>query len=421
MSRIKVRVLVTVLVLCAALAAGAQAATVTASGGSIPAAGQVANFPISVDSLPDGISGFNITASLSDPTKAEIVGILFPSWAPLIPGFVQISPLPADSVWYVGVDFGDQVKPGATNVDLGTVQVRGDATGTTDLQLTLNMFDTELGDQIPATVVPGTITIGTPTVPTTEPTTVPTTEPTTVPTTEPTTVPTTEPTTVPTTEPTTVPTTEPTTVPTTEPTTVPTTVPTTAPAGYGTVFVNSYPTGATVLVDGVDKGRTNIIIPSVPAGVRTFTVMKEGYLTQTFPVTVPVGGIATPPRVTLVKGTSPTTTVTTVPTGTQATTATTTTTLTTSITTAATTTPMPGTTGSLFIMYCSPAGAEIFIDGEFAGYSSMFGSRISGISPGSHVLTISREGYVTDERTIAITAGKTTFIPVIYLRPRIIF
>ncbi|HEU17465.1 MAG TPA: PEGA domain-containing protein [Methanolinea sp.] len=237
--------------------------------------------------------------------------------------------------------------------------------------------------------MPGTITIGTPTVPTTEPTTVPTTEPT--------------------------------TVPTTEPTTVPTTVPTTAPAGYGTVFVNSYPTGATVLVDGVDKGRTNIIIPSVPAGVRTFTVMKEGYLTQTFPVTVPVGGIATPPRVTLVKGTSPTTTVTTVPTGTQATTATTTTTLTTSITTAATTTPMPGTTGSLFIMYCSPAGAEIFIDGEFAGYSSMFGSRISGISPGSHVLTISREGYVTDERTIAITAGKTTFIPVIYLRPRIIF
>jgi hypothetical protein len=37
------------------------------------------------------------------------------------------------------------------------------------------------------------------------------------------------------------------------------------------------------------------------------------------------------------------------------------------------------------------------------------------------VLTISREGYVTDERTISITTGGTTFIPVIYLRPRIIF
>jgi hypothetical protein len=37
------------------------------------------------------------------------------------------------------------------------------------------------------------------------------------------------------------------------------------------------------------------------------------------------------------------------------------------------------------------------------------------------VLTISRQGYVTDERTISITAGRTTFIPVIYLRPKIIF
>jgi len=72
-------------------------------------------------------------------------------------------------------------------------------------------------------------------------------------------------------------------------------------------------------------------------------------------------------------------------------------------------------------MYCSPVGAEISIDGEFVGYTSMFGSRISGIDPGNHVLTISKEGYVTDERVIAITAGKATFIPVIYLRPRIIF
>jgi hypothetical protein len=164
-----------------------------------------------------------------------------------------------------------------------------------------------------------------------------------------------------------------------------------------------------VLVDGIDKGKTNIIIPGITAGVRTFTVMKAGYLTETFTVNVPVGGLATPPKVNLVKGTSPTTTVTTIPTTTPTTTATTTVPTTTPTTFVPTTTPAPpGSTGSLYV-YSIPVGATVHVDGVFMGYGPDI---FTGVAPGSHVLMVSKEGYRTDVRTFTINAGRTTFVPV---------
>ncbi|HUU75507.1 MAG TPA: PEGA domain-containing protein [Methanoregulaceae archaeon] len=359
--------IITLLILLAALAGGAQASTVTASGGTISSVGQSGDFPITVDTLPTGLSGFNITISLGDPSKAEIVAVTLPPWAPNIPGIQQNGSVPADSVWIKVADFGNVIGIGATNVNLGTVTIRGDATGTTTLQVALTQLHNELGNQIPAAVIPGIITIGTPT-------TVPTTTPT---------------------------------------TTATTTVPTTAPAGFGTVFVTSYPTGASVLVDGVVRGKTNAILPGISAGVRTFTVMKDGYQTVTFPVNVPVGGIVTPPKVYLVIGTSPTTAattqVTTVPTTTSTTVVTTvpTTSPTTSVPTTSPGEP-PGSSGSLWVI-SMPVGAAVQVDGEFRGYAPNI---VVGLAPGSHELTVSVEGYRTEVRTFSIFTGRVTYVPV---------
>ena len=81
MSSIRAITILTMLILFAVLAAGAQAVTVTVAGGSIPAAGQAGDFPVTVDILPEGLSGFQITVSLDDPSKAEIVEYSYPSWA----------------------------------------------------------------------------------------------------------------------------------------------------------------------------------------------------------------------------------------------------------------------------------------------------------------------------------------------------
>jgi len=43
--------------------------------------GKIRSVNITVDYLNNGLSGYNITVSLSDPKIAEIVAVEFPGWA----------------------------------------------------------------------------------------------------------------------------------------------------------------------------------------------------------------------------------------------------------------------------------------------------------------------------------------------------
>ncbi len=61
-----------------------------------------------------------------------------------------------------------------------------------------------------------------------------------------------------------------------------------------------------------------------------------------------------------------------------------------------------GTTGSLSVT-TTPAGAEISVDGQVKGISPTV---ISGISPGTHALNITKEGYRDFSTTVIIEAGK---------------
>ncbi len=178
---------------------------------------------------------------------------------------------------------------------------------------------------VPTTTVP-TTTVPTTTSPTPVPTTVPTTTvTTTVPTTtKTTTIPTTTVTTTtitttsPTPVPTTVPTTTSTTIPVTSYTPVPTTTVTTIPTTIvlkGAILVTSSPTGATIFVDGEEKGITNSIVQDIPVGTHDVTVKKPGYLSETRSVSVNENRVTSIPFIRMVPGTE-TSVPTTVPTDT---------------------------------------------------------------------------------------------------------
>jgi hypothetical protein len=91
--------------------------------------GSSQDIQILMDSIPDGLSGFNITISILNPEIAEISEVSFPGWNSL----PRNSTFPSSLVWIKAIDLNDQVHPGDTNVLLGTVTLTGKKAGTTDL------------------------------------------------------------------------------------------------------------------------------------------------------------------------------------------------------------------------------------------------------------------------------------------------
>ncbi|MDP2798093.1 MAG: PEGA domain-containing protein [Methanoregula sp.] len=213
------------------------------------------------------------------------------------------------------------------------------------------------------------------------PVTEPTTKPTTVPTTLPTTIPTTVPTTVKTTAPTTLPTfvtqrtTEPTRIPTTE---ITITIEPTLGGGKGWIDTHGNVDGATVYFDGAPQGNIAGGILSVavtPTGtpVRTISVSKSGYTSWSGPLSrMPSGG----EHVAVYATINPISTPTTVP---------------------------PVQNGAIYAQ-SNPAGAAIYMNGNYYGYSSI---TIPNLPPGTYSMKATLSGYTPDTRLINVYAGQT--------------
>jgi sugar lactone lactonase YvrE len=58
----------------------------------------------------------------------------------------------------------------------------------------------------------------------------------------------------------------------------------------------------------------------------------------------------------------------------------------------------------------SPTGAKIFLDGTDTG--QVTNATLTGISPGSHEVKVSKEGYVDREETVSVTGGQTAIVDV---------
>ena len=117
--------------------------------------GSTTTVSLTLDSAPDGLSGYNLTVSLSDPSIAEILSVSFPAWA----NVHGTSTLPADSVWMKAADLQDDVKSDDTNIQLGTLTIRGDADGMCDIVVTVTKMDDDNGDPINPGTVSGTIEV----------------------------------------------------------------------------------------------------------------------------------------------------------------------------------------------------------------------------------------------------------------------
>jgi hypothetical protein len=296
--------MVSVMILLATITVGGvYASTVTVSDGQISQVGEETSIPIVLDIADNGLIYYQMTITVTDPTVAQVTAVGFPSWAGL---HNVATTLPATSVFATAGDLQQnpsafQNQPGATNVPIATVTLRGLKAGSTPVTVTfvgqglggivmhpaIHAGTLQVGGVVPTTttVVPTTTTVvpTTTTVVPTETTVVPTTT-TVVPTT--TTVVPTETTVVPTTT-TVVPTTttvvptETTVVPTTttvvptETTTVPTTAPYTGPTGQA--YLSTTPQGAHIVLDGTTSGAVTPIIMTIPTGSHVVIFKMAGY------------------------------------------------------------------------------------------------------------------------------------------------
>jgi PKD repeat protein len=113
------------------------------------------NVQIMVDKVPAGLSGYNVTISISDSTIAEINAVSFPSWAQL----PKNSTLPSSSVWIKAADLNKQINPGDTNVLLGTITVKGKQAGTSDINIVSTAIDNDNGSIVNPVVNKGMISV----------------------------------------------------------------------------------------------------------------------------------------------------------------------------------------------------------------------------------------------------------------------
>jgi PKD repeat protein len=116
---------------------------------------------LTASALPTGFSGAEVTVSVSNPDVASITGVEFPDGLGLTESTLSSD---GSSVTIRVADTDRNVEAGGRKISLATLTVRGDSTGTTDLQVEIGQMDGESGDPIGANAREGVLVTGPPTV-----------------------------------------------------------------------------------------------------------------------------------------------------------------------------------------------------------------------------------------------------------------
>lgn len=149
------RRVVLLLALLLLLAAPAAAATISTTETTAYVGQAPKEVNIILDSAPAGLSGYDITVSLTNTTAATIAAASLPGWATV----GEVGTLPASSVRLTAADINDQVSTGASGVVLATLAVQALAPGTTSFTVTVSSLDDDTGAPISANVTAGTVTL----------------------------------------------------------------------------------------------------------------------------------------------------------------------------------------------------------------------------------------------------------------------
>lgn len=150
MKRILILSLLFLLLIAPTMAATITTTATTAYVGQAPK-----EVNIILDSAPAGLSGYDITVSLTNTTAATIAAASLPGWATV----GEVGTLPASSVRITAADINDQIAAGASGIILATVAVQALTPGTTSFTISISSLDDDTGAPIDATLAPGTITL----------------------------------------------------------------------------------------------------------------------------------------------------------------------------------------------------------------------------------------------------------------------
>lgn len=174
-SRLAIGAALAIACLCA-LVSGAAAVTIATGSYQAGSVGETVSIPIVLDSASGGLSGYQITVSLSDTSIATITAVEFPAWATL----KSSSALPSGQVVLKAADLSQQVPLGGAGVTLATMTVKATASGSTTITIIPDPIlgvQNRNGDLYSLSTPPGTLTVGG-TSPGTGPTPIPPTIPT---------------------------------------------------------------------------------------------------------------------------------------------------------------------------------------------------------------------------------------------------
>jgi hypothetical protein len=154
-----------------------------------------------------------------------------------------------------------------------------------------------------------------------------------------------------------------------------------AKAAAGRILVRSSPSGATVSVDGTERGVTPLALRDLPMGARNIVVARRGYIAETRRVVITT---ARPSRSLDVRLSAEAAAATPRP------------------STPATLGRSAATTGSLNID-SRPAGAEVTVNGKPSGTTPV---TINDLSPGEYRILMVMPGYRNFATTVRVVAGE---------------
>ncbi|AKB29131.1 cell surface protein [Methanosarcina siciliae T4/M] len=125
------------ILICTGLAEASPSLIIEPSKEISLGAGEIYELSLSADSLPEGLSGYNLTVELNDPDVAEIQAVNFPEWASL----TDVSELPASSVKLKAADLQEAVDEEAEDVELAVLTLKGLEGGSTGITVTVDRMD----------------------------------------------------------------------------------------------------------------------------------------------------------------------------------------------------------------------------------------------------------------------------------------
>jgi len=116
--------------------------------------GEEAKVILKLDSAPNGLAGYIIKVSLGNIDIAKILKVEFPIWAKLYNSSIE-----GNSIMLKAVDLEDQIKPGATNIELATIVFWTTKQGESSIELSIIRMDDDSGNPINPLVESGKLVV----------------------------------------------------------------------------------------------------------------------------------------------------------------------------------------------------------------------------------------------------------------------